>query len=228
MKLDRIIIAVGLLALLLSVTGCQSAGGVAQYLPFLENGIVEVGNPNGDVEDAKGMGVYRNEEFGVEITYSLRFELDEPSVYEVLFGSEQGESLAASFAWLDERENFVEFVDERRGGLEGLVSVERAGFETVLCAHEELGDMRQVECYYHRATDAGEFVMAFEGVILVDAMLSTVTGFKLIEGLSDDYKASAAGPYSEIIEGTVHNQSGPQLIIEPVDGPSETVTLIDG
>lgn len=164
--MKRLLTLTAIFALAFATAGCAGMDGMPEGLPSIEAGFTEVGNP--DENEAQLKGIYVNYEFDVFISYPLRFSVDEKSSYQILFTSSNGEELMYSFMWLEEGDSFSSFIEDVRGGLEGLERVSASQFDQALCrvdSDASRDDIETVECYYYRETDHGSFVMVATGQI---------------------------------------------------------------
>jgi hypothetical protein len=165
-------------ALLAAFVTCCSVGDYtgtpAGLIPDVGNGVTDVGNPNED-EITLPKATYVNREFNIQITYPGSVDLMElgtgkAGTAEVVFSSDKGESVTATFVRLAEGQGFSEFLEEIRGGKDRLYDMNARNFDRVLCdpslTKVDEDGMRAVECYNYKDSPKGAFVMALIGVFM--------------------------------------------------------------
>jgi hypothetical protein len=170
----RLLTLIAIFTFALTAAGCAGLNGAPQGLPSMEMGFTEIGNP--DEDEAQLKGVYVNNEFDVAISYPVRFSLNEIGSSEAFFSSDDGEQLTYSFMWLEDGDTFDSFIADVRGGFDGLENVSDSYFDEALCKEDsELSrsTMKTVECYYYRETEYGSFVMVKTGIVMDDAEFET-------------------------------------------------------
>jgi len=171
----RLLILTAIFALAFAAAGCAGIDGVPEGIPSIEASFTEVGNP--DENEAQLKGVYVNNEFDVLISYPLRFSVDAKSPYQILFSSANGEEMMYSFMWLEDGDSFISFIEDVRGASEDLERVSAPQFDRALCKVDSdttRDGIRTVECYYYRETDRGSFVMAVTGQIKDESEFETL------------------------------------------------------
>lgn len=175
----KIFALIGCLSLALSLSACTGLDGVPQGLPSFENRVTDVGNPNEQETELKG--IYINEDFDVAIGYSEGWTVMERGVEEAIFSSDMDESMTAAFVPLDADETLEDFIIDVRGDMDDLVEGHADTFDRTLCADVSEGYMDNVmniiECYHFRADPENRFVMVFSGYTLTNADNPTVVQF---------------------------------------------------
>lgn len=157
--------SIAILALLAISAGCAAPmDGNGLGIPTVENGFTEVGNP--DEQETQIKGLYVNAEFDVEINYPERFELEVISAFEAIFTSAAGEQFTVSFVKLADGDTLESFIADVHGDSSDLVERTNVNFDQVLCSRESVGGgMDQVECFYYREGPKGAFVMTIAGKV---------------------------------------------------------------
>ncbi len=159
------LLSIAILVLLAISAGCAAPmDGSGLAIPTAENGFTEVGNP--DEQEAQIKGLYVNEAFDVEISYPERFTLDVVNVFEAVFTASTGEEFTISFVKLADGDTFDSFIADVHGDASDLIERDNVNFDRVLCSRESVGDgMDQIECFYYREGPKGAFVMTIAGRI---------------------------------------------------------------
>jgi hypothetical protein len=172
----RLLTLIAIFAFALTATGCAGINGTPDGLPSMEIGFTEVGNP--DEDEAQLKGIYVNHEFDVAISYPVRFSVDAISSSEARFSSDDGEQLTYSFLWLEEGDTFDSFIVDIRGGFDGLEDVSGPHFDKALCKEDSdslRGGMNTVECYYYMETEDRSFVVVKTGIVKDDTEFETTS-----------------------------------------------------
>lgn len=188
----RLLTLIAVFAFALTAAGCAGINGAPQGLPSIETGFTEVGNP--DEDEAQLKGIYVNDEFDVAITFPVRFSVNEISSNEAFFTSDDGEQLTYSFMWLEDGDTFDSFIVDVRGGFDGLESVSDPHFDEALCREDsELSrdGMKTIECYYYLETEKGSFVMIETGIVKDDAEFETTSRLPTRTNKSSDHSSES-------------------------------------
>lgn len=216
----RLLTLIAIFAFALTAAGCAGMNGLPEGLPSIEVGFTEVGNP--DEDEAQLKGVYVNDEFDIAISYPIRFSVNEISSGEALFSSDDGEQMTYSFLWLEDGDTFDSFIVDVRGGFYGLESVSDSYFDDALCSEEPhpiRSGMKTVECYYYR--ENGSFVMVETGIIKDDAEFETTSR---IPSSPDSGKANSP---LDIPEKLPAPQSGDMDIPTVMEYPEDIQAIIN-
>lgn len=154
-----------------TTTGTSGPAAGQEQLPTAGNGITDVGTPveepdvpAGGSEDCS----YASGRHGVLLVCPDGWRITELDEAHVRFASDAGVDLELSFIDLKEGETLQTFLEQVRGGSEGLDHSEKPGFDESLCAPEEAVDdeagLFTVECYRAGRYEGLRFVLVESGI----------------------------------------------------------------
>lgn len=150
-----------------AVTGVQG-----EQLPTAGNGITDVGSPVEEPDVPAGGGndcSYANTSHGIFFICPAGWRMIDFDEAHVQLVSDAGVDLDFSFIDLAAGETLQSFLDQARGGSEGLHPVEKPGFSEALCAPEASVDdetgLFTVECYHAGQHEGLRFVLVEAGVV---------------------------------------------------------------
>lgn len=170
LKISTIAALIGLMLFASACAGIGGGDGMPVELPGIESGLTEAGNPTEEETEIKG--VYINREFLVRIDYPVTWSVEERGSEEAQFSSSKSEAVTAQFVWLEEGENFHDFIVETRGTLDGTKTYIDTAFDITVCAVDDLAHfvsgMIIVECYHYNKTSTGDSVIVVSGFVRPD------------------------------------------------------------
>lgn len=198
LKISTIAALIGLMFFASACAGIGGGDGIPVDLPGIESGLTEAGNPTEEETEIKA--VYINREFQVKVEYPATWNVEERGIEEAQFSSNKGESITAQFVWLEEGENFEDFIIEARGNLDGTRTYIDTAFDATVCAIDDLSHfisgMVIVECYHYNGTLKGDSVIVVSGFVRPETGLSAIIASPM-EGT--DAKGLSAGGSDNII-----------------------------